>query len=489
MIHRILFHRLLLFFLPGVLLLTSCGDSRIDTPSRRFEISGLEPTYYVPVGSTLTLEPGLKYTTPKTTITWLLDGATVGSDPVYTYTAPATVGTHRLILTLREGSMSAHAEMSIVVEKFEALTAEAGVPLQLTPTSGLSGATTYRWTVREPESGAYRLEDETLPRPRFIALPGQYRLQLHTDLGEEEYRITVVQKSTQPTTAYPDRVYDFTPAPGQFVGRYPRLEGTETTEEIHADLLRILREGDGLISLGGWGGSITFGFDHTVVNVAGKPDLKIEGNAFWSTADFHREGLKPDTYGSSEPGIVRVAYDANHNGIPDDEWYEIKGSGHADPITEYWYPFVQRAGLRTGYTPGYEITYHRPSAEHPHQVLWADNQGDSGVLETTYPTWIKGDRITFRGTRLPDNGILLSSGDQSMYLLCAFDYGYVDNRPNDDTKGYIDLDWAVDQDGNPAHLLGIDFVQVYTGVRQINGILGENSTELSAALDLHHPTK
>ena len=38
---------------------------------------------------------------------------------------------------------------------------------------------------------------------------------------------------------------------------------------------------------------------------------------------------------------------------------------------------------------------------------------------------------------------------------------------------------------NPVHLPGVDFIRVYTGVNQQCGWLGETSTELSRAEDLH----
>ena len=72
-----------------------------------------------------------------------------------------------------------------------------------------------------------------------------------------------------------------------------------------------------MVSLGGWGGYITFGFDHPVENKDGY-DLQILGNAFYMSGSTE--------YGSSEPGIVLVSRDENGNGLPDDKWFELKGS-------------------------------------------------------------------------------------------------------------------------------------------------------------------
>ncbi|MDE5450168.1 PKD domain-containing protein, partial [Elizabethkingia meningoseptica] len=65
-----------------------------------------------------------------------------------------------------------------------------------------------------------------------------------------------------------------------------------------------------------------------------------------------------------------------------------------------------------------------------------------------------------------------------------FAFGYVDNAPNDSDASNIDIAWAVDKNGKPVQLSGIDFVKVYSAVRQEAGWLGEVSTEVSGAYDL-----
>ena len=41
----------------------------------------------------------------------------------------------------------------------------------------------------------------------------------------------------------------------------------------------------GMISLGGFGGYVVVGFDHTITNVTGKRDFRVLGNAFYSAAN------------------------------------------------------------------------------------------------------------------------------------------------------------------------------------------------------------
>jgi len=62
-----------------------------------------------------------------------------------------------------------------------------------------------------------------------------------------------------------------------------------------------------MITFGGYGGYVTFGFDHTVINIPGEADFRIWGNCFYELTDQDRKG------GSAEPGIVMVSYDTNCN--------------------------------------------------------------------------------------------------------------------------------------------------------------------------------
>ena len=280
-------------------------------------------------------------------------------------------------------------------------------------------------------------------------------------------------------------VIDYVPAPGQFVNEIPEYEEGDTKD----DILRKLTDGfagtelGDMVSLGAFGGYIVVGFDHTIVNLPGEYDFKIYGNAI-------EIGTGTASGAGSEPGIVMVAYDRNKNGVPDeDEWYEIAGS-------DYYHANTCR---------GYEITYYRPdenkqpvpsgnmSITDAEYIRWTDNLGGSGFLpklsfhrQSYFPQWISDETLTFKGTRLPDNGINESDNpDQPYYVLHPFDWGYADNHPNTSDRSCIRIDWAVDTDGNPVELPGVDFIKVYTGVNQVNGWVGECSTEIIGITDLH----
>jgi hypothetical protein len=279
------------------------------------------------------------------------------------------------------------------------------------------------------------------------------------------------------------------PAPGQFVNDMPEYREGDTRESMNRkceDMIAGVNHNNGMITLGGYGGYVVVGFDHEVINMPGQCDIRILGNAFYADANPNPYGSKEG--GSSEPGIVMVSRDDNGNGLPDDQWYEIKGSAHDLPNT----------------VKNYTITYHKPDenkTKQPHPtdptlndvtyIQWTTNGHGSGyVYKNTYhhqsyfPQWINDNQLTFTGTKLPDNAID-ESGKGSYYVLYAFKWGYADNQLNNIDRAAINIEWAVDQYGNKAHLQGVHFLKVYTAINQYCGWIGETSTEIAGAIDLH----
>ena len=271
------------------------------------------------------------------------------------------------------------------------------------------------------------------------------------------------------------RVFDFRPAPGQFVNLLPEYEPGDTQEDMNRKAKEQIRGNNrGLISLGGFGGFVIFGFERPVVNVPGVYDFIIWGNA---------------TAGNSEPGIVMVMYDANGNGLPDDEWFELAGSEFHSPETirnykiTYFRPNENRVPVPM---PG------RPAITDMTYIRWVNNQGDTGYIQQVvfrrqpyFPRWITEDSLVFRGSRLANNVEDLSGGAGTNYFLRALRWGYADNHPNNDPRSNFNIEWAVDSEGNPVHLPAIHFVKVYTALNQTAGWLGETSTEVMGAEDLH----
>lgn len=292
----------------------------------------------------------------------------------------------------------------------------------------------------------------------------------------------VVTKEAGTLSKYISKVFDFRPAVGQFTNDIPEYDLGNT----EADMIKkvngyLVGSNPSMVSLGGYGGYVVFGFDHTIPNMDGR-DFKVLGNAFFgNSANDPRSG-------NCEPGIIMVAYDKNKNGKPDDdEWYEIAGS-------EYF---------KNETLKNYGITYFKPDENKTpvpgndswqtdvEYIKWQDNTGNTGFktkmafhAQSYYPLWLSDASYSFTGTRLKNN-YYDQSGTGNYWVGKSYDFGYADNAPNNDEASNIDISWAVDKNGKYVKLPGIDFVKVYTGVNQEAGWLGEVSTEVAGAYDLH----
>lgn len=287
------------------------------------------------------------------------------------------------------------------------------------------------------------------------------------------------QPSPDAPSAYANKVLAYRPAPGQFMNTSTTAyEKGFSAEDVRRKAEEKLKDPYlCLLSLGGFGGSIVVGFDHTVPNMNGAYDFKIYGNASYDSFGTLTGALG----GSSEPGIVLVSKDMNGNGLTDDEWYELKGSEYDSKHT----------------IKDYAITYHRPASPLS-SVKWTDNQGNTGYVyrnETHtkndyYPAWIEEDEMTFYGSRLKDNAVNEPRpGMPEHWVGYCYAYGYADNHPNDEKGALFKIDWAVDKEGRAVKLDGIDFVKIYTAVNQYCGWMGEISTEVQAVEDLHFAKK
>lgn len=256
---------------------------------------------------------------------------------------------------------------------------------------------------------------------------------------------------------YIQAVDEYVPAPGQFVNTMPEATTDDTPATMAQKCTEAIANGNGgMITLGAWGGYVTFHFDHPVVNVTGERDFAVWGNAFANNA---------------EPAIVMVSTDDNHNGRPDDEWYELKGSEYENAQTIH----------------DYRLTY---AYDALNNVQWTDNQGASGSVprngfhqQEYFPLWLASQgTLTLSGSRLPDNAVK----NGNTYLLPAYDYGYADNLPNSNREGCsLDIGWAVDSKGSPVTLDHVDFIRCYNAMNQVCGTIGETSTEITGAEDLH----
>lgn len=272
------------------------------------------------------------------------------------------------------------------------------------------------------------------------------------------------------SSAFTTEVFEYIPAPGQFVG-----EAKEATTQSQAAAWAQERLAEGkMVSLGALGGYLVAGFDHSVVASGKDYDFAIRGNAFVSAHGA-----------SNEPGIVWVMQDVNGNGLPDDEWYELRGSEYHDPATKH----------------NTYITYFRPVSSGA-DVSWTDADGKEGKVtyltslkktgRAYYPAWIPSDSYTLYGSRIsPRNELNPSSG---LWSNNPYPWGYADNTGSDDLGDSslgpgshcgFSISNAVNADGTPVTLGYIDFVKIQCATQAESGPLGEISTEVYSIRDLN----
>ena len=262
-----------------------------------------------------------------------------------------------------------------------------------------------------------------------------------------------------------NKVYEYTPAPGQFINELKTggFDASHISPEAAVAYAEERLNNDIWVSLGGFGGYVVVGFDHSITNTRGY-DFGVVGNAF---------------DGSSEPGVVWVMQDENGNGFPDDTWYELAGSENGKFETYR----------------DYAVTYYRPTGTGM-PVQWTDNYGGSGEVDYLkqfhdqdyyYPLWIGADSYTLTGTRLEARNYD-QSGNGTYWVNPHYDWGYVDNfSPSDfnssDKANLFKIANAIDFEGNPVKLNHIDFVKVQCALNAKSGWLGEISTEVCGFYD------
>lgn len=268
------------------------------------------------------------------------------------------------------------------------------------------------------------------------------------------------------SSTYITQVFDYVYAPGQyatnsnltnaqnFIGKPSYLQTTNATIQKSS------------ISLGGWGGYIVAGFNHNIGN--------FDGNDFIIFC-----GTSP----GPEPAIVYVMQDENGNNLPDDNWYELKGSEHNNATTYH----------------NYQLTYYKPTSASAN-IYWKDNKGNTDSLKAGYGNTITSiwwkysaeDSLVFKGTRLPQAYQNTSSTTTENWAPIAglFSWGYAEcptaNNYNNTYKGNeFDISNAIDSLGNTVALSHIRFIKVQTAVFQQAGWFNEISTEIYGAADLN----
>lgn len=461
---------------------TASEELRVDVVELEIPTISLpvpEKGYTILVGSPLTLKPSVIDTSIPTTCTWSVNGKEVSSEKEFTFDA-SEAGDYTLEFATRNEDGEDSKEFGVKVCTIDEMpfgwtfdqtvfNLSAGRRIRLMPfdiTNAFDAS--YTWSVNgkqvqqssdpvyifsESAEGTYTVKVEM--KNSYLTVPQE--LTVNVCPAEGRY-----YRAGSPASSKDwNKVYEFLAAPGQFVNeRYD-----VTTMDAACAYAESQMKLNTYVSLGAFGGYLVVGFDHSIENDGGY-NIGVSGNSF---------------DGSSEPGIVWVMQDTNGNGLPDDEWYELKGSEYGKPET----------------LTSYAMTYYRPKSDNT-GIQWKDNRGNAGSVERNsshkqgyYPQWIDMENYKLYGTRLAANTTRHPiTGD---YYNNPYDWGYADNAGSDQAAGevsdgdqrknYFRISNAVNADGSAANLKYIDFIKVQTGISQNSGALGEVSTEVFAFED------
>ena len=328
-------------------------------------------------------------------------------------------------------------------------------------------------------------------------------------------------------------IFDYLPAPAQFVNEGVTAGGWG--DMFNADgTPKALTTGDNLastgISLGSFGGYVVLdmgthketvnGVEQTVNNVQNDPanaygaDFIVYGNAFWN---------------NSEPGCIQVSQDGS-------TWYDIAGSDYYKSGTMTNYHIIY-----TNPTPADDTIAAAGDNLGVLEAVGYNSTGGSGTITTNsfhnhswFPLWcnyfdtrngvdpmenraalpfVTYNKNTTAGSTLALTGVKLDISQSLIQTSGNYLFGYCDVHPTvaanwttaynpygmgavTDRNEYralaagtgggnpIDISWAVypaghAKAGQPAELDSIRYVRIYTGAMQMNGAMGEVSTEVT----------
>lgn len=283
----------------------------------------------------------------------------------------------------------------------------------------------------------------------------------------------------------------YRPAPGQFV-QDPAFNNPQAA--LGPPVGGGTFDGDETkaVTLGGFGGVLVLGFDHTVRDDPRNPfglDCIVFGNAFWAGGNVNRRW--------GEPATIEISLDVNKNGVADDPWFLVSGSHITDslarwqsqtwdddagdptypPTEAWWVPFGeigvwQTWGYRLPESP-FEIGLILENPNGP----FATEEGIWGYADCS-PTLMLGDMDG--DNVIDDEGIT----PEAFYTVPddPFAVGVDAGSGGGDA---FDIAWAIDADtGQPAALPGFDFIRITNATNVIFGPFGERSAEICGVSDV-----
>lgn len=279
--------------------------------------------------------------------------------------------------------------------------------------------------------------------------------------------ITLAGSDALADSPFASRVVEYAPAPGQFVND-PNFNDPERALGPPSSGGTYAPNNESVVTLGGFGGFIVLGFDHTVLDEPLNPlglDAIVFSNAYWV-------GGNPDRHWA-ECATIEISRDVNANGLADDEWFLIPGSHLAPPLSLT--PHNWGGGLIT-------YAYRLPAS--PFEALVVENP-DAGTEYEGIFGYAEYSPSLFLGDLDGDDEIDDHEIAAEDFYTVPDDPFEVGMTPGSGGGDAFDIAWAVNPEtGEPANLDGFDFIRITTSVDFFHPTLGEKSSEIDAVADV-----
>ena len=373
----------------------------------------------------------------------------------------------------------------------------------------------FHWAYAENADGSYVTDangdyvESTTTNYGVVVLPTTSASTVTVTSGSATKAIACAQPSGG-TTAAGTELYAYLPAPAQFVNEGVTTGGWGDAYDSTGALKKNAATG---VSLGFFGGYAVYKFTTPISDDPSHPygaDFIVYGNAFWNNSEagciqVSKDGQKwYDIAGSmyytkSTPGAsikftnpntaedAGITAAASNKGTLADVLYELtvgetKTSGTVTKNTFHnhsWFPlnanYFTASGSRAAMAKVDEFSF-------VSRTLNSDNITNTltftGTLLNNYPGTGKTDQIGFGYCDVHPNKTLGGSIAYNPYQTFTSSSDYDTKVAGTSGGDPIDIAWAVKPDGTPAGLSKIQYVRIYTGMAQMNGIFGEISTEV-----------
>lgn len=307
------------------------------------------------------------------------------------------------------------------------------------------------------------------------------------------------------TTAAGAALYAYLPAPAQFVNEGVTTGGWGDAYDSNGTVKATSSTG---VSLGFFGGYAVYEFENPIADDPTHPygaDFIVYGNAFWNNSEagciqvskdgatwydiagsmYYTKSTKNATitYTNPNPSEDKGITTAGATSTLADVTYTLNGTeGKVTKNTFHnhsWFPlnanYFTASGSRAAMAKVDEFSF-------VSRTLNSDNITNTltftGTLLNNYPGTGKTDQIGFGYCDVHPNKTLGGSIAYNPYQTFTSSSDYDTKVAGTSGGDPIDIAWAVKPDGTPAGLSKIQYVRIYTGMAQMNGIFGEISTEV-----------